>query len=176
MLQSKHIKLPILLAVLLAAFWLAPAAAQAQIKIGVINMEQSVNDCKQGKRSQAELRRKAAKLEDELKQLTEDVQKLRKDLENTAMLLKPEAKLAKEREFERKARRLNDRRRDAQQEIREAQRDGFAPILRRMQGVIKAIGAKGGYALITESRSALYYPQSADITNEVIAAYDKKYP
>lgn len=176
MLQSQHMKLPILLAVLLAAFWLAPAVAQAQGKIGVINMEQAVNDCKQGKRSQAELRRKAAKLEDELKQLTDEVQKLRKDLENTAMLLKPEAKLAKEREFERKARRLNDRRRDAQQEIREAQRDAFAPVLRRMQGIIKSIGAKGGFSLITESRSALYFPQSADITDAVIAAYDKKYP
>ncbi|MCB2193000.1 MAG: OmpH family outer membrane protein, partial [Deltaproteobacteria bacterium] len=92
MLQSKHGKLSILMAVLLAALWLAPAMAQAQVKIGVINMEQAVNDCKQGKRSQAELRRKASKLEEELKQLTEEVQKLRKDLENTAMLLKPEAK------------------------------------------------------------------------------------
>lgn len=176
MLQSKHSKFAIFLAVLLAALWLAPAMAQAQSKIGVVNMEQAVNDCKQGKRSQAELRRKAVKLEDELKQLNEDVQKLRKDLENTSMLLKPEAKLAKEREFERKARRLNDRRRDAQQEIREAQRDAFAPILRRMQDVLKVIGAKGGYSLITESRSALYYPQSADVTSEVIAAYDKKFP
>ncbi len=174
--QSKHSKLLIIMAVLLAALWMAPAVAQAQGKIGVINMEQAVNDCKQGKRSQAELRRKAAKLEEELTQLNDDVAKLRKDLENTSMLLKPEAKLAKEREFERKARRLNDRRRDAQQEIREAQRDAFAPILRRMQEIIKVIGATGGYSLITESRSALYFPQSADITNEVIAAYDKKHP
>jgi outer membrane protein len=176
MLQPKHTKLLIGLAVLLCAVWLAPAAASAQAKIGVINLDQAINNCKQGKRAQAELRRKASKLESELKQLNEDVQKLRKDLENTAMLLKPEAKLAKEREFERKARRLSDRRRDAQQEMREAQRDAFAPILRRMNEVIKEIGAKRGYSLITESRSALYYPQSADITGEVIAAFDKKHP
>jgi len=176
MLQPKHTKLLICLAVLLCAVWLAPAAAWAQTKIGVINLDQAINNCKQGKRAQAELRRKASKLESELKQLNEDVQKLRKDLENTAMLLKPEAKLAKEREFERKARRLSDRRRDAQQEMREAQRDAFAPILRRMNQVIKEIGAKRGYSLITESRSALYYPQSADITKEVIAAFDKKHP
>jgi len=176
MLQPKHTKLLIGLAVLLCAVWLAPAAASAQAKIGVINLDQAINNCKQGKRAQAELRRKASKLESELKQLNEDVQKLRKDLENTAMLLKPEAKLAKEREFERKARRLSDRRHDAQQEMREAQRDAFAPILRRMNEVIKEIGAKRGYSLITESRSALYYPQSADITGEVIAAFDKKHP
>ena len=176
MLQPQYNKLLICLAVLLSVVWLTPAAASAQGKIGIVNIEQAINNCKQGKRAQAELRRKAAKLETELKQLNEEVQKLRKDLENTAMLLKPEAKLAKEREFERKARRLQDRRRDAQQEIREAQRDAFAPIMRRMTQVIKEIGAKSGYALITESRSALYYPQSADITGELIAAYDKKHP
>jgi len=176
MTQSKSNKFLICLALALCAMWLVPAVASAQGKIGVVNMEQAINDCKQGKRAQAELRRKAAKLESELKQLNEDVQKLRKDLENTAMLLKPEAKLAKEREFERKARRLQDRRRDAQQELREAQRDAFAPIFRRMRQVIKQIGAKRGLALVTESRTALYYPQSADITGELIAAYDKKHP
>ena len=176
MLQSKPKKLLICLVLLLCALWVAPAVASAQSKIGVVNLDQAINNCKQGKRAQAELRRKAAKLESELKQLQEDVQKLRKDLENTAMLLKPEAKLAKEREFERKARRLQDRRRDAQQEMREAQRDSFAPILRRMNEVIKQIGATRGYSLVTESRSALYFPQSADITEELITAYDKKHP
>jgi outer membrane protein len=164
------------LALLLLSAWTAPPAAWAADKIGVVNMDQAVNECKQGKRAQAELRRKASKLEAELKQLGAEVAELRKDLENTAMLLKPEAKLAKEREFERKARRFNDRKRDASQEMREAQRDSFSPILQRMSDIIRRIGAKSGYVLITESRTALYYPKSSDITLEVIAAYDKQYP
>lgn len=164
------------LALLLLTAWMTPPAAQAADKIGVVNMDQAVNECKQGKRAQAELRRRASKLEAELKQLGGEVAALRKDLENTAMLLKPEAKLAKEREFERKARRFNDRKRDASQEMREAQRDAFSPILQRMSAIIRQIGSKRGYVLITESRTALYYPKSADITLEVIAAYDKQYP
>lgn len=164
------------LAALLLTAWMVPVPAAAANKIGVVNMDQAVNESKQGKRAQAELRRKAAKLESELKKLGAEVAELRKDLENTAMLLKADAKLAKEREFERKVRRFNDRKRDASQEMREAQRDAFSPILQRMQGIIKRIGAKGGYSLITEARAALYYPKSADITLEVIAAYDKQYP
>ncbi len=154
----------------------APAPAGAAIKIGVVDMERAVNNCKEGKRAQAELRRKADKFESELKGLRDEVQRLRKELENSAMLLKPEAKLSKQRDFERSLRKFQDRQRDAKGEMMEGQREVFAPILRKMQKVIQAIGAKGGYELITESRAALYFPKSADITNQVIAAYDKTHP
>jgi Skp family chaperone for outer membrane proteins len=30
--------------------------------------------------------------------------------------------------------------------------------------------------MITESKAALYYPSSVDITSQVIAAYDKAHP
>jgi outer membrane protein len=153
-----------------------PALAQTQGQVAVVDMERAVNESAQGKKAQIELRRKAERLESELKALTDEVQNLRKDLENAAMVLKPEAKLAKERDFERKARQLNDRTRDAQQEIQEARRDAFAPILRDMQKVIGEIGVKGGYAVILEARTALYHPKSADVTPQVIAAFDKLRP
>jgi outer membrane protein len=164
------------LAILVLSVWAVPSPSLAAGKIGVVNMDQAINECKQGKRAQAELRRKASKLEAELKKKGSEVAKLRKDLENTAMLLKPEAKLSKEREYERKARRFQQRKTDASQEMRESQRDAFSPILQRMSAIIKQIGAKSGYSLITESRAALFYPKSADITQLVIAAFDKKYP
>lgn len=154
----------------------APSPARAAGKFGVVDMERAVNNCKEGKRAQAELRRKADKFESELKGLRDEVQNLRKELENSAMLLKPEAKLSKQRDFERALRKFQDRQRDAKGEMMEGQRTVFAPILRKMQKVIKAIGAKGGYQLITESRAALYFPKSADITDQVIAAYDKSNP
>jgi outer membrane protein len=170
------VTLAALLALGLGLAWSLPSPAQAGGKIAVVDMERAVNNCKAGKRAQAELKRKAEKLQAELKKLGKEVQKLRDELENTAMLLKAEARLAKQREFERKLRLLRDRQRDAKQEMMEAQRAAFAPILRKMQKIIRQIGAKGGYALITETRAALYYPKSADITDQVIAAYDKVNP
>ena len=163
-------------ALILAAGWMIPAMAAAEGKIAVVDMERAVNNSKEGKRAQAELKRKAEKFEAELKKLGEDVQKLRAELENTAMLLKPEAKLGKERDFERKLRHFRDRQRDAKAEMAEAQREAFAPILQKFQKVIREVGAAGNYALITESRAALYAPKSADVTNQVITAYDKKFP
>ena len=166
----------LVLAAVVGVVFCAVVPAQAQPKIAVVDMERAVSNCKEGKRAQAELKRKAEKLQSELKKLGQEVQKLRQELENTAMLLKPEAKLKKEREFQRKLRNFQDRQRDARQEMMDAERKAITPIGKKMVKVIQAIGAKHGYALITDKRVAIYAPASADITEQAIAAYDKKYP
>ena len=154
----------------------APQPALAQAKVGVVDLNSALKGCKQGKKALVELQRKAKKFDNELKSMQKEVARLRKDLENTAMLLKPEARMSKERDFERTMRKLRERQRDAKQELMESERASFNPILRRMTGIIKKIGAQGKYGLIVEVKSAFYYPPSADITKQVIAAYDKTHP
>lgn len=165
-----------LLALLLAVFWMTPSLAAAQGKIAVVNLNRALKECKQGKKALVELQRKAKRFEKEFKDMQAQADKLRKDLENTAMLLKPEARRAKEREFERVVRRLQERQRDAKRDMADAERDALAPILRNMQNTIRQIGNSGKYSLIVEAKSAFFYPQSADITSRVIAAYDKAHP
>ncbi len=161
---------------LLAVALALPAQALAKGKIGVVDTERAVNNTKAGKRAQAELKRKLEKYQQEIKGLQVKFQKLQSELENSSMLLKPEAKLSKQRELERLGRQIRDRQRDAQQDWAEAQRQAYAPILAKMKKIIEDIGKKGGYSLIMETRFAIYYPKSADITPQVIAAYDKVNP
>lgn len=161
------------LTLLVMAAWTLPSLALAQGTVAVVNLERAIFECAAGKKAQAELNRKADKLKAELKQLNDELQNMRKDLENTAALLKTEAKLAKERDFERKQRLLNDRKRDAEQEMNEATRDMLSPIQSKMIKIIDDMGTKGSYAVILDARMPLYFPKSADITSQVIAAFDK---
>lgn len=156
---------------LLVAAWSLPALAA--VKIAVVDMEEAVNNCEDGKKAQAELKRRGQKFEDELKGLREEIQTLRAELEKSAMLLKPEAKLSKQRDLERKMRHYQDRQRDARQEWVEAQRDAFAPILKRMKQVVADIGKKQGYTLVLEAGATLYNPDSVEITEQVVKAYNK---
>lgn len=174
--NKKHTLSLIFLACLLTAAFALPSLAFAQAKIGVVDMEEAVNNTKAGKRAQAELKRKVEKYEKELKTTRDKIQKLQKELENSAMLLKPEAKITKQRDLERMVRQFQERQRDASQDMNAAQREAFKPILQKMRGIISEIGKKGGYALVTETRTVLYAPNSANITNQVIAAYDKANP
>ena len=153
-----------------------PGQALAQGKVGVVDLERAAKECKQGKRALSQLNLKVQKFDSEMKQLKSEVDKLQKDLENTAMLLKPEARRLKERDLERLVRQARERQQDGRQEIREAQRDAFATIVRKMDKIIKDIGVRGKYALIVESKTTFYYPKSADITDSVIAAFDKANP
>jgi outer membrane protein len=173
--SKRHFFCGVLTLAIMAA-WALPSLALADGSVAVVNLKRAVLESAAGKRAQAELNRKADKLKSELKHLNDEVQNMRKDLENTAALLKPEAKLAKERDFERKVRLLNDRNRDAEQEMREAERDILLPIQRQMLKVIEDMGIKNNYAIIMEASMALYAPKSADITNQVIAAFDKVQP
>jgi outer membrane protein len=166
----------IFLACLVTAAFALPSTALAEIKIGVVDIDAALHDTKAGKRAQAELKRKAEKYEKELKDMQAEIQKIQKEMENSAMLLKPEAKLAKQRDFERMVRQFQEKQRDATQDMRIAEREVVKPIVQKLQGIIKAIGQKGGYSLITETRAVLYAPNSADITKQVIAAYDKVNP
>ena len=163
-------------ALLLAMAWAWPQAAAAQGRIAVVDVDRAAKSCKQGKRAMVSLQRKAQKFETELKALQAKINKQRKDLENTAMLLKPEARMSKQRELERLMRRFMEKQRDAEQEMRDARREAFSPILRNLKKIITQIGASGKFALIVEAKTAIYYPQSADITSRVIAAYDKAHP
>ena len=164
-------------AVFLLGFTLGmPGPAQAKGTVGVVDLERAAKECKQGKRALSQLNLKVQKFESEMKRLQGEVQNLQKDLENTAMLLKPEARRLKERELERKVRHARERQQDGRQGLREAQRDAFDSIVRKMAKIIRTIGTKGKYALIVEAKTTFYYPKSADITDNLIAAYDKANP
>lgn len=162
--------------VLLASGMVLPQAASAQGKIAVVDTQRAINDTSAGKRAQVQLKSQHEKLKRSLQRLEAQVRKLRAELENTAMLLKPEAKLRKEQEFNRKAKEFRDRARDAEQELMQAKRSLFQPVITRMAGLVKEMGKAGNYTLIVDSRTAIYYPKSVDITSQVIAAYNKKYP
>lgn len=162
--------------VILAGGMVNAGPAAAQTKIAVVDTQRAINDCNAGKRAQVRLKAQHAKLKRSLQRLEAQVRKLRAELENTAMLLKPEAKLRKEQEFNRKAKEYRDRARDAERELMGSKRALFQPIITRMAGIVKRMGRAGNYTLIVDSHTAIYFPKSVDITAQVIAAYNKKYP
>lgn len=167
----------VLAAMLMAGAGMVTAQpAQAEGKFAVVDTQTAINDCNAGKKAQVALKAKHAKLKDSLSRLEAQVRKLRSELENTAMLLKPEAKVRKEQEFNSKASEFRDKARAAEQELIQAKRALFEPIIKRMAAIIKGMGKAGNYTLIVDSHTAIYYPQSVDITAQVISAYNKQFP
>ena len=89
-----------------------------------------------------------------------------------------DARRDKQEQFERKRRdaaRLMD---DFQKELEKKEQALLQRVLQELSGVIDRVGKERGYYLIVEKRGAsvLYASPDADLTDEVIRAYDQQAP
>lgn len=153
-----------------------PSTASAETKIGVVYMLRAIAECAEGKKARAELKRQDEKSQTEMKKLGNEINKLRAYLFDAQDMMKTEVRVQKQYELQKKIKQFNDMRDDRSRELAAAERRLFDPIKRKMAELIKAVGSKGKYDLIIAAEGGVvYHPMSADITAEIISAYDAKY-
>ena len=105
-----------------------------------------------------------------------EIDKMREDLEKKGALMTADARRDKEDQLERKRRdatRLAD---DYQRELMRKEQALAQKVLQELSGVVERIGKQRGYYLILERRGAgiLYSASDADLTDEIIRAYDQE--
>jgi outer membrane protein len=105
-----------------------------------------------------------------------ELEALRDELEKKGPLMAADARREKQDQFERKRRdaaRLAD---DFQKELEKKEAQLLQRVLQDLTGVIDKVGKDRGYYLILEKRGAsvLYAAPDADVTDEVIRAYDQQ--
>ena len=103
---------------------------------------------------------------------------MREELEKKGALLTGDVRREKQEQFERKRRdaaRLAD---DFQKELERKESQLLQKVLAEVSGIIEKIGKDRGYYLIVEKRGAgvIYAATEADLTDEVIRAYDREAP
>ncbi len=156
--------------------WSVPAIAQAEGKIALINMQKAVTECEEGKKANAKIRQHMEKVQTELKKMRDELVRMKSEYNNTVVLLKPEARSAKLNELRRMEDDMRVKQRDAEREIKYLRNDAFQPIVRKMQAVIQTLGVEEGFSLIVPNTAVVWAPASADITDRVIASYNKANP
>ena len=163
-------------ALLVLGLTAVPNVAKAETKIGVVYMLRAIAECKDGKKARAELKRQDEKSQTEMKQLGNEINKLRAYLFDAQDMMKSEVRVQKQYELQKKIKQFNDMRDDRARELSAAERRLFDPIKRKMAELIKAVGSKGKYDMIIAAEGGVvYHPKSADITGEIISAYDAQY-
>ena len=105
-----------------------------------------------------------------------ELETLRDELEKKGPLMTAEARRDKQDAFERNRRdaaRLAD---DLQKELEKKEQQLLQRVLQDLSGVIEKIGKERGLVLIVEKRGAavLYGAPEADLTDEIIRAYDQQ--
>lgn len=175
MLMRAYVKgLLLLVSVFMFAGASAPAAEAQAAKIGFVDLQRVVVESKKGQDLLAKLRSGREGKQKEVDAEEEKIRKMEGDLEKQRSVLSEAARKDREKAVLDRARELRRKVEDLNREFGEKERELQNQLIREIAGVVATYGEKNGYLLIMERRAGgvMYGNPTADVTKEVIAAYD----
>jgi outer membrane protein len=156
----------------------APAAGGPLNRIAYIDVQRVLARSAAGVAAREQLEREKATMQKEMDGRRVELEKLREEIEKKGALLTPDARRERQEQFERKRRdaaRLAD---DFQKELEKKESVLLQKVLQDVSGIIERVGKEKNYYMIVEKRGAgvIFASAEADLTDEVIRAYDQQAP
>lgn len=156
----------------------APAAAVASTagKIGYIDVQRVLARSAAGVAAREQLEKERAGIQKDMESRRQELEKLRDEIEKKGPLMTADARRDKQEQFERKRRDAARAADDFQKELEKKEAALLQKVLQDVGGVIEKVGKEKNYYMIVEKRNAgvLYAATDADLTDEVIRAYDRE--
>ncbi|KAF0219946.1 MAG: outer membrane [Geobacteraceae bacterium] len=151
-------------------------AFAAPVKIGVVDLQKAVSQCKSGIAARAELLKKTEELNSELRILKADFEKSRAEFEKDTARLTDESRSDKEKHLLKMSRDLQNRQRDAQEEVKQLESDYLKKVVNRLGLVLGKIGDEGTFSAILDKNAGVFYTgKEIDITPLLVKRADEEY-
>jgi outer membrane protein len=167
----------------------APAATPAApaptgpvpTKIGVVNIQQAIGECAEGKKEIDALQQKFNPKQAELKTMSDEVESLKKQYQAQADKLSEDEKSSRAKAIDTKQKSLQRNFEDAQAEFQQAEQEVINRIGSKMVAVLEKYANTNGYAVVLDvsnpqTSPVLWATQASVITKELVEAYDKENP
>ena len=148
----------------------------AQVKLAVINLQKAVLDTAEIKKAQAELEARFKPRLDQKERLEREIADLQNKLQTMAGKLTPQAEQEMTVSGQKKQRELTRLNEDLQADVDRERNEILGKSAQRMQEVVKKLSEAGGYDLVTDVSTAVFFKPALEITKDATAAYDKAYP
>jgi len=155
-----------------------PAASGGLGRIAYIDVQRVLARSAAGVAAREQLEREKATMQKQMDGKRIELEKLREEMEKKGALLTADARRDRQEQFERKRRdaaRLAD---DFQKELEKKESLLLQKVLQDVSGIIERVGKERNYYMIVEKRGAgvVYAAPDADLTDEVIRAFDQQAP
>ena len=153
----------------------AIAAAPAG-KMGAVDLQRAVKECREGIAARADLQRKIEQFSAELKVLQVDYQRMSTELEKDVGKLSADRRAEKEAALQKKGRELQNRQREAQEDIKQLETDYLKRVVNRLGAIMAKIGDEGKFtAILDRNNGLLYAGKETDITSLLIQMADDEF-
>ncbi len=155
------------------AGWLS-SAWPADLKIGFVDIQRAVNDCRAGVEAKKAITKDMEKLQRLYGEKQKELQTMKESFEKQSLMLNAEARAAKEKEFQNKVKEFQRWQEDTQNEANQKRTEIERNIAAGLQKVIQKLGADEGYALVLEKNEGivLYSSKAYDLTDRVSKTFD----
>lgn len=154
----------------------APHLFAQSLKIGVVNLNQALNQSEKGLRFKNLLEGKSRRIQQELKLEEGELRKTFQDLTNN-VLLTPESKRQKEIELQQRQQALQQKARKYETELRKEERAFTQSVFTELKTAIRTVSLQGKYDLVIEKNVTeqfiLFMNEDViDLTQKVVDHYN----
>jgi outer membrane protein len=166
----------VLQVVLIAAVFVfgAQSAMAADVKLGVMNVQKIIVECKAGKEAKARFDVKMKDLQSTFKDEEADLKKLQDEIKKKSSAWSEEKKAEKVREFQKNGRELQAKTEDARFEMKQLQDKELEPILKALEAVVEKYRKDQGYTMIFDSKNGVIsFDPTVDISAAITKLLDK---
>jgi outer membrane protein len=146
--------------------------------VGLVDIQKVIVSIKEGKSVQKTLEKSFNDKKALLKKDEDKIKKAQDDYKKQSMVLAEAARMNKERELQEMMMGLQNKTMEYQKEIQKMEGDLKKPLLEKLRPIIDEVSKANAVAMTFELSAApiVYAEAKKDITEDVIKAYDKKYP
>lgn len=151
------------------------AVFAADVKIGVVDINQAMLRTKDGQSAKKSLEAEFKKRQETIQAMEAKMRKQSEEFQRKQELLAGDAKAKQQTEMQKELREYQEAVTKNQSEMEKRQRDLIQPIERKMNSIIAEIAKKENLALVISrpEQLVLYAEKEIDLTDRVVAEYDK---
>ena len=152
----------------------ASAAAEG-LRLGVLDIQRVILNVDEGKNARAELEKEIKAKEASLGKQKQELDKLNEEWKAQGALLSAEAKMRKQGEFQEKFMELRNIEMKIKSELGEKEKEATQKIASKAAKIAEGLAKEKKLPAVFESSSSglVYIESPVDLTDEVIAAYNK---
>jgi outer membrane protein len=163
----------ILWGVLILSAFTAVARA-AEVRIGFVDMQRTLNECEAGKEAKGLMKGEYQKFQEEIAQRRKDLQALKGSFQSQGLMLSEKGRKQREREYQNKLKEFKRWGEDRQAELKRKEMEITKATLKGIAAVVKKLGEEEKFTLIFEKNEAiiLYGSKAIDLTDRVIQIFN----
>ena len=152
------------------------AFASADTKIATADMQKALQSVEAGKKAKAQLEKDFNAKKKELQTEEASIKKMGEEYKKQSLVMNEEARGKKQAEIQERIMKFQELTQRSQGEIQQKEHELTQPIISKLRGVIEEVAKAKGYSLVLErnENNVLFAPLNDDITNDVVAAYNKQ--